>query len=96
MLMERCPQVRISQPYMSRLFRKNSGNSFSQHLTELRMNRAKEPFREKPDSFIKDVAAMVGYEDQFYFSRLFRSYTGKSPSEFLREISNDNDKEIKI
>lgn len=96
MLMELCHQFGISQPYMSRLFRKYSGNSFSQHLTELRMNRAKELFREKPDSFIKDVAAMVGYEDQFYFSRLFRSYTGKSPSEFLREISNDNDKEIKI
>lgn len=91
MLMELCHQFGISQPYMSRLFRKYSGNSFSQHLTELRMNRAKELFREKPDSFIKDVAAMVGYEDQFYFSRLFRSYTGKSPSEFLKEIADEEE-----
>ena len=53
--------------------------------------RAKELFREKPDSFIKDVAAMVGYEDQFYFSRLFRSYTGKSPSEFLKEIADEEE-----
>ena len=60
-------------------------------MTELRMNRAKELFREKPDSFIKDVAAMVGYEDQFYFSRLFRSYTGKSPSEFLKEIADEEE-----
>lgn len=88
-LPELCHQFGISQPYMSRLFRKYSGNSFSQYLTELRMNRAKELFREKPDSFIKDVAAMVGYEDQFYFSRIFRSYTGKSPSEFLKEITDE-------
>ena len=53
----------------------------------MRMNRAKELFRANPDSFIKDVAAMVGYEDQFYFSRIFRSYTKKSPSEYLKEIS---------
>ena len=51
-------------------------------MTELRMNRAKELFREKPDSFIKDVAAMVGYEDQFYFSRVFKAQTGMYPSEY--------------
>ncbi|MBQ7370760.1 MAG: helix-turn-helix transcriptional regulator, partial [Blautia sp.] len=84
-LQELCRTFGISQTYMSRLFRKYSGNSYSQYLTELRMNRAKELFQENPDSFIKDVAATVGYEDQFYFSRIFRSYTGKSPSEYLKE-----------
>jgi len=87
-LMDLCHQFGISQTYMSRLFRKYSGNSFSQYLTELRMNRAKELFCEKPDSFIKDIAVMVGYEDQFYFSRIFRSYTGKSPSEYLKEVAD--------
>ena len=86
-LSELCREFGISQTYMSRLFRKYTGNSFSQYLTEMRMNRAKELFRANPDSFIKDVAAMVGYEDQFYFSRIFRSYTKKSPSEYLKEIS---------
>ncbi len=89
-LLELCHQFGISQTYMSKIFRKYSGNSFSQYLTELRMNRAKELFQENPDSFIKDVAAMVGYEDQFYFSRIFRSYTGKSPSEFLKEAAGEN------
>ena len=72
---------------MSRLFRKYSGNSFNQYLTELRMTQAKKLLSEKPDILIKDVAAIVGYEDQFYFSRLFRSYTGKSPSEFLKGLN---------
>ena len=86
-LQELCHQFGISQTYMRRIFRKYSGGSFSQHLTELRMDRARELFRENPESFIKDVAALVGYEDQFYFSRIFRTYTGKSPSEYLRECA---------
>ena len=32
--------------------------------------------------YIKDIAEQVGYKDQFYFSRMFRAYTGKSPSDF--------------
>ena len=86
-LPELCHHFGISQTYMSRLFRKYSGNSFNQYLTELRMTQAKKLLSEKPDILIKDVAAIVGYEDQFYFSRLFRSYTGKSPSEFLKGLN---------
>ncbi len=82
-----CHHFGISQTYMSRLFRKYSGNSFNQYLTELRMTQAKKLLSEKPDILIKDVASIVGYEDQFYFSRLFRSYTGKSPSEFLKGLN---------
>lgn len=87
-----CRKFGISQTYMSRLFRKYTGNSFNQHLTERRVNRAKELFRENPDYFIKDVASMVGYEDQFYFSRIFKTYTLKSPSEYIKEILKINQK----
>ncbi|MDC7233887.1 MAG: AraC family transcriptional regulator [Spirochaetales bacterium] len=31
---------------------------------------------------MKDIAETVGYEDQFYFSRVFKSVTGMSPSEY--------------
>lgn len=86
-LSELCRHFGISQTYMSRLFRKYTGCSFNQYFTELRMNRAKELFSENPDIFIKDVAEMVGYEDQFYFSRIFRSYTSKSPSEYMKELT---------
>lgn len=82
-----CCRFGISQTYMSRLFRKYSGNSFNQFLTELRMERARALFAEHPDLLIKDAAMLVGYEDPFYFSRLFRSYTGRSPSEYQRELS---------
>ena len=77
-----CRVFSISQTYMSRLFRKYSGKSFNQYLTEIRIGHARELIMEFPDLLIKEVASMVGYHDQFYFSRLFRSVTGQSPSEY--------------
>jgi two-component system response regulator YesN len=73
----------ISQTYMSRIFRKYAGISFNQYLTKVRMEKARKLLEETPDLFVKDVASMVGYEDQFYFSRIFRTYEGKPPSAFL-------------
>ena len=77
----------ISQPYMGRLFRKYTGQSYTQYLTRLRMERAKQMMKENPNLFVKDIAPLVGYRDQFYFSRIFRSYTGKSPADYLREAT---------
>ena len=35
--------------------------------------------------FIRDIAAMVGFSDQFYFARVFRAITGQSPSRYQQE-----------
>lgn len=75
----------ISQAYMSKLFRKYTGQSFNRYFTGLRMERAKQLMKENRSLFVKDVAEMVGYRDQFYFSRIFHSYTGKRPADYLNE-----------
>lgn len=80
-----CDMFGISQTYVGKLFRKYAGASFSQTLTQMRIDRAKEMFDVNPKPYIKDVALAVGYADQFYFSRVFRSYTGKSPSEYMKD-----------
>lgn len=77
-----CDIFGISQTYLSRLFRKYSHMGFNKSLNYFRIERAKEIMR-KEGLFIKDVASMVGYSDQFYFSRIFRSITGCSPSEYI-------------
>ncbi len=74
----------ISQAYMSRLFRKYTRQSYNQYLTGIRMERAKQLMEENGELFVRDVAEMVGYRDQFYFSRIFRSYTGQSPADYLK------------
>ncbi|MDR0598530.1 MAG: helix-turn-helix domain-containing protein, partial [Treponema sp.] len=61
-----------------------TGQSFINHLTLLRIEKAKHLLAGK-DILIKDAAALTGFTDQFYFSRVFHSVTGVSPSEWIRE-----------
>lgn len=48
---------------------------------------AKHIIENNPNILLKDVALMVGYKDQFYFSRVFRSITGIPPSEYKPEAN---------
>ena len=79
-----CTIFGISQTYLSKLFRKYSTESFNRHLATLRIEKAKEIMEDNPDLFIKAIAAMVGFSDQFYFSRIFHSITGMSPAEYMK------------
>ena len=79
----------ISQTYLSRLFRKYCEQSFNRVLNSFRIEKAKEIMSGNPELFIKDAAAMVGFSDQFYFSRIFRTVTGISPSEYIEKAVRD-------
>jgi YesN/AraC family two-component response regulator len=79
-----CKHFGISQAYLSRLFRKYTGLSFISHLTFIRIEKAKQHLA-GGTGLIRDAAAMVGFNDQFYFSKVFRAYTGQSPSEYIRK-----------
>ena len=84
-LPEVCQTFGISQAYISKLFRKYSNKSFNSYLTNLRVEKAKELFQQR-DVLVKDVSAKVGYSDPFYFSTIFRSVTGQSPSEYILSL----------
>lgn len=77
-----CDEIGISQTYLSRLFRKYSDTTFNAYLTKCRMEAAMHLLREKPDLLLRDVAACVGYEDSSYFTKVFRQYTNKTPSQW--------------
>lgn len=78
-------EMGVSQTYLSRLFRKYEDISFNNYLTSLRMEKAKELLKSEDKIFVKDVAEQVGYKDQFYFSRIFHTYTGVRPSEYIEK-----------
>lgn len=83
-LSEAADFVHISVSYLSRLFKKEVGSSFTDFVNELRINRAKELLMNS-DAKIYEIAQTVGFENTKYFSQVFKAYTGCSPKEFQTE-----------
>jgi len=77
-----CSRFNISQPHLSKLFRKHKNMTFTDYLTMLRMEEAKKLIDENGNIKLKDVAHLVGYSDSLYFSKVFKVYTGCTPSQY--------------
>jgi len=71
----------INPNYLSQLFRKEVGMTFTDYITKLRMNYAKELLL-KTEYSQGDVATKCGYIDYFYFIRVFKKSTGVTPGQY--------------
>lgn len=87
-----CSVFGISQTYLSRLLRKYKNTTFNEYLTLARIEKAKQLIIDNPQLPLKEIAQLVGYNDPFYFSRVFRLVTGMPPSEYAG-LSHKNDGE---
>lgn len=76
----------VSQSYLSRLFREETSYSFHEYLTVYRIKKACE-FLGDPNIKIYEVAEKVGYNDQRYFSIVFKKYMGMSPNHFKERLT---------
>lgn len=72
-------ELGIAYPHLLGVFRQYTGLTPYQYFLQLRIHRAKEPLG-NPDLSIKEIAARMQFENQYYFSRLFRRKTAVSPS----------------
>ena len=72
---------RVSQPYIRKLFKKYTKNSYNKYLMERKIKYAESMIEANPDILIKDIADALGFE-QFYFSTVFSRNTGMTPSEY--------------
>jgi AraC-like DNA-binding protein len=73
----------MSLSTFKREFKKQFGISPGKWLREQRLYRAKIMLK-NPDKNISDIAFELGYNDVAAFSKAFKSETGYSPSEFLK------------
>ncbi|MFX3633635.1 MAG: response regulator [Candidatus Pristimantibacillus sp.] len=73
--------VKMSRSYFSQCFAKFAGEPFGVRLRGLRIERAKSLLLET-DTPVYEIAFMVGFEDEKYFSKLFRDVVGRLPTEF--------------
>lgn len=76
----------ISESYLSRLFKNKVGQTFGDYLTYYRIKKACELLK-KPDGKIYEVASLIGYKDQRYFSVIFKKLVGVTPKEFREKLN---------
>lgn len=76
-----CNYLHISTAYFSTLFKKETGQTYIAYLTDLRMNKAIELLNTTNYKTYM-VAEMVGYQEQNYFSYVFKKKFGVSPSKY--------------
>jgi two-component system response regulator YesN len=74
-------EVGVSAGYLSRLFKQVTGETFKGYLTRIRMQEAKR-LLSQTGIRVYEIAEEVGYNDQHYFSEVFRKETGLSPLEY--------------
>lgn len=70
----------ITPTYLSRFFREKTGKKYIDYVTAVRMERAKSLLGLHKYS-VKEISQMVGYSSEKHFSRYFKKYYGKSPSQ---------------
>lgn len=74
----------LSPVYISKIFKEITGDSPINYLILIRLSKAKELLEDSKLS-IKTIAKMVGYNDPYYFSKLYKKYYGISPNK-VRKI----------
>ncbi|MBR1930543.1 MAG: response regulator [Lachnospiraceae bacterium] len=78
-------QVYVSQWHLSKLLNRYKGQSFSDILNNIRIEKAKELLND-PSLRIGDIADMVGFLDMAHFSRVFKRQTGVSANEYRNTL----------
>ena len=77
--------VGLSYAQFFRLFKENAGAAPTNHILALRLQRAKQLLVET-DLPIREIAAACGFENEFYFSNVFKKQTALPPSVFRRQL----------
>jgi len=80
-----CSHLGVSAAYFSTVFRKETGKTFTNFLTDVRMNRAVEMLLEQEEKTYV-IAEAVGYSDPNYFSYVFKKQFGVSPSKYKQGV----------
>lgn len=75
----------ICSTYLSRIFKQQTGETFNQYLTKVKVEKSIELLR-NPRYKIYEICESLGYKTPRYFSNIFRSHTGMNPSEYRKSV----------
>jgi YesN/AraC family two-component response regulator len=85
----------LSPPYFSTIFKEEMGENLSKYLNRLRVEKASSLLLET-DMSLSEIAACCCFEDQSWFSKIFKAYTGISPGKFRNQGGGITGKTIPI
>lgn len=74
--------VYMSPWYFSKLFKKETGETFTEFLLKCRIDKAKELLKNSFELKAYEVAELVGFNDARYFGQIFKKVTGLTPTEY--------------
>jgi two-component system response regulator YesN len=87
-LSETAAQVNLSPSHFSAVFSRESGETFKEYVTSVKIHEAKALLR-STSLTSTEIGYRVGYRDPHYFSHVFRRQTGLTPGEYRRQITSD-------
>ena len=85
-LSEMAQRFNLSTGHLSNLFHEETGESFSEYLNMIRLNKAKELLKTTDDK-IYQIADQLGFNDAYYFSSWFKKLVGASPTTYRDNIN---------
>lgn len=95
-IVQMCSRFAISQPYLSRIFKKYKGCTYNEYVIGAKIKKGKK-FLEEGDYLIGEISDILGFADQFYFSRVFKRETGYTPREYKNHCKTQiEDSEKKV
>ena len=83
----------LSKTYLSSLFKKETGYSISEYINIVRIERSKSLLLEENISII-DIANLCGFEDQSYFTKVFKHIVGITPKKYRENRGKNVKKDI--
>lgn len=78
----------INYAHLCFIFKRDTGVTINEYLTEFRIRKAKDLF-DSGNKLIHDVASKVGYADANYFGKCFKKFYGIPPSKYLENINRN-------
>lgn len=75
--------VFFSVNYLCKVFKDETGLTIKQYINDVRMDKAKELLKD-PSNKVADVALKIGYDKIHGFLKMFKEYTGMTPSEYRK------------
>ncbi len=76
--------INLCYDYANFIFKRITGFTIKNYLNNIRMNRAKE-LLDTTSMSIHDISALVGFTDPHYFSKKFRDFDGRSPTQYKNQ-----------